>query len=70
MWMLLTTWPSIFSISSLGIHFGFVESHIMEHGLYMLEGRGSLMAVQTNIYNIEERWWMGSGLWESTPPCR
>ena len=23
-----------------GIHFGFVESHIMEHGLYMLEGRG------------------------------
>jgi len=23
-----------------GIHFGFVESHIMEHGLYMLQGRG------------------------------
>jgi (S)-ureidoglycine aminohydrolase len=23
-----------------GIHFGFVESHIMEHGLYMYEGRG------------------------------
>ena len=23
-----------------GVHFGFVESHIMEHGLYMLEGRG------------------------------
>ena len=23
-----------------GVYFGFVESHIMEHGLYMLEGRG------------------------------
>lgn len=23
-----------------GTHFGFVESHIMEHGLYMLDGRG------------------------------
>jgi (S)-ureidoglycine aminohydrolase len=23
-----------------GIHFGFVESHIMEHALYMLVGRG------------------------------
>ncbi len=23
-----------------GIHFSFVESHIMEHGLYMLDGRG------------------------------
>jgi len=23
-----------------GVHFGFVESHVMEHGLYMLEGRG------------------------------
>ncbi len=23
-----------------GVHFGFVESHIMEHGLYMLQGRG------------------------------
>ncbi len=23
-----------------GIHFGFVESHIMDHGLYMLQGRG------------------------------
>ncbi len=23
-----------------GIYFGFVESHIMEHGIYMLEGRG------------------------------
>ncbi len=23
-----------------GVHFGFVESHIMEHGLYMLAGRG------------------------------
>ena len=23
-----------------GTHFSFVESHIMEHGLYMLDGRG------------------------------
>ena len=23
-----------------GVYFGFVESHIMEHGLYMLEGSG------------------------------
>lgn len=23
-----------------GIHFSFVESHVMEHGLYMLDGRG------------------------------
>jgi (S)-ureidoglycine aminohydrolase len=23
-----------------GVHFSFVESHIMEHGLYMLDGRG------------------------------
>jgi (S)-ureidoglycine aminohydrolase len=39
-----------------GIHFGFVESHIMEHGLYMLEGRGiywlngDFLEVQANDY--------------------
>jgi (S)-ureidoglycine aminohydrolase len=40
-----------------GIHFSFVESHIMEHGLYMLDGRGiyylngDLIEVQKGDYN-------------------
>lgn len=39
-----------------GIHFSFVESHIMEHGLYMLDGRGiyylngDLIEVQKDDY--------------------
>ena len=46
-----------------GAHLPFVETHIMEHGLFMLEGKG--------IYRLEDRWYpvaAGDCIWMA-PYC-